>query len=153
MEILAVTNVDYNTQKDWEYEVYPTLEEGECTTAVTGLSKRLETEFRAAKLTHMSCGKVLLPCGLFQAISRDILAMADSKPCGFSGCMLYLNFAGEQDCRIKCSPYTDFTFKLYLFNSFLPQFLKKTTYGDTVMISTEYDLDKKNCIVCTSSEQ
>ncbi|KAF5290505.1 hypothetical protein FQA39_LY03609 [Lamprigera yunnana] len=155
MEILAVSNVEYNTQKDWEYEAYPTSEEGDCEAAVSALSKHLETELRAAKRTHLSCGEVLLPCGLLQGISRDILAMADSEPCGLRGCTLYLNFAGEQDCRrlstIKCDPYTASTFELYLtlkqtsssWNSFLPQFLKKITRGGTVMISTEYSLDKK----------
>jgi len=97
---------------------------------------------------------VLLPCGLLQRISQDILAMAESEPCGLRGCTLYLNFEGEQDCRrlstVKCDPSTASTFELYLtlkqasagWNSFLPQFLKKITRGSTMMISTEYELNK-----------
>lgn len=150
MEVLPVNNVNYAAQQDWEYEPYI----GDNDEYGSDLSARLEAELRAAKSTHLSCGEVLLPCGLLQRISQDILAMADSEPCGLRGCTLYLNFEGEQDCRrlstVKCDPSTASTFELYLtlkqtsagWNSFLPQFLKKITRGSTVMISTEYELNK-----------
>lgn len=122
---------------DWNYEFYPTSEEAESAAAVSALGKRLESELRAAKRTHLSCGEVLLPCGLLQRIARDILAMAESEPCGLRGCTLYLCYENE-DCRtlttstVKCDPTTASTFEVYLalklsstgWNSFLPQFLR-----------------------------
>lgn len=118
---------------DWYYVPYPNSED--CV-AVEALAKRLEAELRAAKHTHLSCGEVLLPCGLLQKIAEDILELADSELCGLRGCTLYLAFEGEDDCRrlgvVKCDPSTASTFELYLtfkqstagWNSFLPQFLK-----------------------------
>lgn len=110
--------------------------EDSCELMIKALSRRLETELREAKHTHLDCGEVLLPCGLLQRISRDILAMAESEPCGLRGCTLYLDFEGHEECTrlsiIKCDPTTASTFELYLtlkqaasgWNSFLPQFLK-----------------------------
>lgn len=121
---------------DWVYAQYPTSEEEDYVAAVDALSKKLEEELRAAKRTHLSCGEVLLPCGLLQRIARDILENADSELCGLRGCTLYVSFASEEDTRrlstVKCDPYTASTFELYLtlkqstagWNSFLPQFLK-----------------------------
>jgi len=151
MEVLSINSVNYASQNDWDYDSYVASEEDDYG---NDLPARLEAELRAAKSTHLSCGEVLLPCGLLQRISRDILAMAESEPCGLRGCTLYLDFEGEQDCRrlstVKCDPATTSTFELYLtlkqssagWNSFLPQFLKKITRGNTVMISTEYELQK-----------
>ncbi|GJQ80070.1 hypothetical protein Trydic_g19354 [Trypoxylus dichotomus] len=153
MEILSVTNVDYTNQIDWEYASYQD-EYDFNEAAVNALSKRLEEELRAAKHTHLSCGEVLLPCGLLQDVSRQILDMADSELYGLRGCTLYLSFEGEQECRklstIKIDPSTVSTFELYLtlkqstagWNSFLPQFIKKITRGGTVMISPEFALTK-----------
>ncbi|XP_025837102.1 protein charybde-like [Agrilus planipennis] len=154
MEVIPVSSHTYNNQNELDYEYDPTLDEDN-EPIVSALSKRLEEELRAAKRTHLSCGEVLLPCGLLQRISRDVLVMADSEPCGLRGCTLYFNFASDEDSRrlstVKCDPYTASTFELYLtlkenprgWDSFLPQFLKKITRGGTVMISSEYELTKK----------
>lgn len=103
---------------------------------VSALAKRLEEELRAAKRGHLSCGEVLLPCGLLGRVSRDIFDQADCEPCGLRGCTLYISFDGEGGTRrlgsTKLDPYTASTFELYLtlkqsapgWNSFLPQFLK-----------------------------
>lgn len=99
------------------------------------LSKKLEEEIRSAKRTHLSCGEVLLPCGLLQKIAENILQTADTELCGLRGMTLYLLFEGEEDCRrlsaVKIDPTTPSTFELYLtFKqanagwTFLPQFLK-----------------------------
>ncbi|XP_018324751.1 protein charybde [Agrilus planipennis] len=155
MEVLSFENVDYNKGNVWVYDYDSSYEEDYGTTAVNALSQRLEQELRAAKRSHFSCGEVLLPCGLLQTISQDILSLADKEPCGLRGCTLYLNFEGEEDCRrlstVRCDPTTASTFELYLtlkqsstkWNSFLPQFLKKITRGGTVVISSEYELQKK----------
>lgn len=123
------------------YDAYPFSEEG---AVVQGLAKRLEDELRAAKRTHLSCTEVLLPCGLLQRIARDMVAMAESEPCGLRGCTLYLCYEvegesegevckGTTPCtRFECDPATASTFELYLtlrlasrgWNSFLPQFLR-----------------------------
>ncbi|KAB0794023.1 hypothetical protein PPYR_13643 [Photinus pyralis] len=125
-----------------------------CEVAINALSKRLETELRQAKSTSLGCCEVLLPCGLLQRISKDIIAMAESEPCGLRGCTLYLNFEGLEECRrlsiIKCDPTTASTFELYLtlkqapsgWNSFLPQFLRNLTRGGTIVISPAYILSK-----------
>lgn len=123
---------------DWECAYYPASEEDGCNAAASALSKRLEEELRAAKRGHLSCGEVLLPCGLLQKIAEDILDLADSELCGLRGCTLFISFEGEgpEDSRklgtVKLDPYTASTFELYLtlkqsapgWNSFLPQFLK-----------------------------
>lgn len=111
-------------------------EEEDCAAAVDALSKKLEEELRAAKRTHLSCGEVLLPCGLLQRIARDVIELADSELCGLRGCTLHVTFESEDERRtlstVKCDPYTASTFELYLtlkqstagWNFFLPQFLK-----------------------------
>lgn len=122
---------------DWTYEPFTPSDDSDCTImAINALSKRIESELRSAKRTHLACGEVLLPCGLLRMIARDILSMAESEPCGLRGCTLYLNFEGEDVCRrlstVKCDPTTASTFELSLtlkqantgWNSFLPQFLK-----------------------------
>lgn len=153
MEVLPIINVDYSSQRGYEYDPYS--ESGERSAAVGLLSKRLEAELRAAKHTHLSCGEVLLPCGLLPRIASDILAMAESEPCGLRGCTLYLSFENDQECRklsiVKCDPTTVSTFELYLtlkqdvtsWHSILPQFLKNLARGGTVMISSAYTLNKK----------
>jgi hypothetical protein len=75
-------------------------------------------ELRSAKRTHLSCGEVLLPCGLLHRISRDILSMAESEPYGIKGCLIYINFEASDECRklsnVKCDPGTGTTFELNL---------------------------------------
>lgn len=44
---------------------------------VATLTRRLEQELRAAKRSHLSCGEVLLPCGLLQKVSFIIEADLD----------------------------------------------------------------------------
>lgn len=154
MEVLPLNfTLEYQKQKGY-YNPSSTSEELSHENSVMILSKRLESEIRAAKRTHLSCGEVLLPCGLLQKISEDILRIAESELCGVRGCTLYLLFEGEEDCRrlstVKVDPATPSTFELYLtFKQanagwgFLPQFFKKITGGGTVVISTEYELTKK----------
>lgn len=155
MEVLSVTNIRYSTIPEdsvWEYSEFPESEE---VALIEALSKRLEAELRTAKRTHLSVGEVLLPTGLTRTIAQSIFHLADSEPCGLRGCTLYINFeVNELKTKlstIKCDPTTPSTFEVYLtlkqttagWNSFLPQFLKKITRGGTVMISPEYDLQKK----------
>ncbi|GJQ80066.1 hypothetical protein Trydic_g19350 [Trypoxylus dichotomus] len=140
--------------QNWGYDTYPSSDDECNAAAVSALSQRLESELRTAKRTHLSCGEVLLPCGLLQRIARDIIAMAESEPCGLRGCVLFLNFEGEGNSMrlntIKCDPMTASTFELYLtlkqsitsWNSFIPQFIKNLTRGGTVMISPAYTLSK-----------
>ncbi|XP_044759949.1 protein scylla-like isoform X1 [Coccinella septempunctata] len=155
MEVLPIgqQHLEYQNQSRY-YNPSATSEELTHENSVMILSKKLEDEIRAAKRTHLLCGEVLLPCGLLQKISEDILNIADSELCGIRGCTLYLLFEGEEDCRrlstVKIDPTIPSTFELYLtFKQanggwgFLPQFLKKITGGGTVVISTEYELTKK----------
>lgn len=156
MEVLPIqnTHVEYQKQNKWYYDPRPLLEDQKCGAQVEFLSKKLEEEIRAAKRTHLSCGEVLLPCGLLQKVSKDILQISESELCGLRGMNLYLLFEGEEDCRrlsfVKIDPTTPSTFEVYLtFKqanagwAFLPQFLKKIARGGTVIISTEYELTKK----------
>ncbi|KAJ8915024.1 hypothetical protein NQ315_015999 [Exocentrus adspersus] len=102
--------------------------------AVASLARRIEAELRSAKRTHLSCGEVLLPCGLLQRIAADIVAMAESEPCGLRGCKLYLLFETTRHCirlgTVQCDVATAATFELYLTLKqsstgwqFLPQFI------------------------------
>lgn len=158
---------------EWSYDPYtpatspntPSTDPTDAET-ISALCARLECELRTAKRTHLSCGEVLLPCDLLPRISRDIIAMAESEPCGLRGCTLFLSFEGE-GCRVgedklgkggevqlgevKCDPGTASTFEVYLtlkqaglggWGSFLPQFIKNLARGNTVMISAAYTLRK-----------
>ncbi|CAH1984219.1 unnamed protein product [Acanthoscelides obtectus] len=151
MEVLPIQPTQY--QNITYFDPRPFLQE-KYSAQVEFLSKRLEEEIRAAKRTHLSCGEVLLPNGLLQKVSRDIIRMSEGELCGLRGMNLYLLFEGEEDCRrlsfLKIDPTTTSTFEVYLtFKqanagwAFLPQFLKKITRGGTVIISTEYELTKK----------
>ncbi|KAJ8967597.1 hypothetical protein NQ314_002714 [Rhamnusium bicolor] len=95
-----------------------TPEEGDCLTTISSLSQRIESELRSAKRTHLACGEVLLPCGLLQRISSDIISMAESEPCGLRGCKLYLLFETSEHCirlgTVQCDLTTASTFELYL---------------------------------------
>lgn len=163
-----MANVDYNNQEEcaWSYDSYPFACESECTKAVNDLADRLEEELKFAKRNHFNSGEVLLPFGLLQRISRDILEEAEQEPCGIRGCTLYLHFKGEDNKSsnnnnnnnnngvslgtVKFDRSTASTFEITLllkqstagWNSFLPQFLKKITRGGTVMIDTDYKLVK-----------
>lgn len=123
---------------------------------VATLTRRLEQELRAAKRSHLSCGEVLLPCGLLQKVARDIASMAESEPCGLRGCHLYIVFEPQgalpstRIAKIECDPGTPCTFELYLTLkqsstgwNFLPQFLRNLTRGGTVVLSRAYTLSKK----------
>lgn len=123
---------------------------------VATLTRRLEQELRAAKRTHLSCGEVLLPCGLLQRVARDIATMAESEPCGLRGCHLYVLFEPHGTLpstrigKIECDPGTACTFELYLTLkqssngwNFLPQFIRNLTRGGTVVLSPAYTLSKK----------
>lgn len=127
--------IDFVSFAEYYFDPRPILQDPKYTVQVEFLSKRLEEEIRAAKKTHLSCGEVLLPCGLLQKISEDILKISEKELCGIRGMNLYLLFEGEEDCRrlsnFKMDPTTPSTFEVYLtFKQanagwgFLPQFLK-----------------------------
>ncbi|XP_066139718.1 protein charybde-like [Euwallacea fornicatus] len=120
------------------------------------LTLRLEQELRAAKRSHLSCGEVLLPCGLLLRVARDIASMAESEPCGLRGCHLFVLFEphgalpSTRIAKVECDPGTACTFELYLTLkqsstgwNFLPQFLRNLTRGGTVVLSPAYTLSKK----------
>lgn len=119
---------------DWTHDPYPLSDDG--LTTITTLAQRLESELRGAKRTHLACGEVLLPCGLLRRIARDIVAMAESEPCGLRGCKLYMLFETDDNyCmrlgHVQCDLATATTFELYLTLkqsatgwNFLPQFLR-----------------------------
>lgn len=109
---------------------------GDCLAiTIAALSRRIESELRAAKRSHLACGEVLLPCGLLQRIAADIVSMAESEPCGLRGCKLYLLFETTEHCvrvgMVQCDVATAATFELYLTLKqsstgwqFLPQFIR-----------------------------
>lgn len=126
---------DHYVFPEYYFDPRPFLQDPKYTVQVEFLSKRLEEEIRAAKRTHLSCGEVLLPCGLLQKVSEDVLKISEKELCGIRGMNLYLLFEGEEDCRrlsnFKMDPTTPSTFEVYLtFKQanagwgFLPQFLK-----------------------------
>ncbi|XP_044253602.1 protein scylla-like [Tribolium madens] len=161
MEVLTNHLADYQKSEKsnfWYYDPSRQVQESDCDSPVSFLSKRLEEEIRKAKRTHLSCGEVLLPCGLLQKVAEDVLEIAETELYGLKGCTLYLLYEGEEDCRrlsnFKIDPTTPSTFEIYLtFKqanagwTFLPQFLKKITRGSTVVISTEYELTKKKLYI------
>ncbi|XP_045476782.1 protein scylla-like [Harmonia axyridis] len=149
MEVIALTNDVRFTEKE-EYGQYGCSEE---VAIVETLSKRLEDELRLARKENF-LEEILLPHGLTLDIAKRVFQMAELEPCGLRGCILYIEFELKDEkrkiCSIKCDPSIPPTFELHLtfrqavngWNVFLPQFLKKITRS-TVMISAEYDLQKK----------
>lgn len=113
-------------------------ENSEWRSAVELVSRRLETELRAAKSSgKLAAGEVLLPCVLLPRVAADVLAAADSEPCGLRGCTLNISLdTGAENtthvATVNCDPSTVSTFELYLtlkqdhttWTSILPQFLK-----------------------------
>ncbi|RZC43186.1 RTP801 C domain containing protein [Asbolus verrucosus] len=152
MEIITLTNQFNNNVGE---NGAPFVADSSEALAVEALSKRFAEELKKAKRAHLACGEVLLPTDLTRALARDVYALAEAEPCGLKGCTIYINFENGDDSRrlsvVNCDPSTPSTFELYLtlkqningWNNFLPQFLKKMTRGGTVMISSEYDLQKK----------
>lgn len=119
---------------EWYYDPRPHLIEPS-NSAAHFLAKMLEEEIRSAKKTHLSAGEVLLPTGLLQRVSEDVLEVAESECYGVRGMTLHLLYEGEEDCRrmscLKLDPSTPSTFEVYLtFKQanagwgFLPQFIK-----------------------------
>ncbi|EFA08258.1 protein charybde [Tribolium castaneum] len=149
MEIITLTNQFNNNVGESEVVLDSEV------LAVEALAKRFGDELKKAKRAHFACGEVLLPADLTRALAKDVLAKAETEPCGLKGCTIFINFeSGEERRRlsvVNCDPSTPTTFELYLtlrqnvngWNHFLPQFLKKMTRSGTVMISSEYDLQKK----------
>lgn len=119
---------------EWYYDPRPHLIEPS-NSAAHFLAKMLEQEIRSAKKTHLSAGEVLLPTGLLQRVSEEVLEVAESECYGVRGMTLHLLYEGEEDCRrmscLKLDPSTPSTFEVYLtFKQanagwgFLPQFIK-----------------------------
>ncbi|XP_056634615.1 protein charybde-like [Diorhabda carinulata] len=154
MEVLPFVDIKHSSLEgcETEYNEFFGLEE---TSVIESLSKRLEGELRTAKRTHLSVGEVLLPNGLTHSIAKDLFYLADSEPCGLRGCTLYIDFEMNDIktnlSQVKCDASTPSTFEVYLtlkqavtgWNSLLPQFLRKITKSGAIMISVEYDLQKK----------
>ncbi|XP_046990405.1 protein charybde-like [Schistocerca americana] len=142
-------NIPINGVGNREYD-------GESEEEISALAHKLEKELRIGKQRSLPSEiRFLLPEDLLKCISRDILAMADSEPCGLRGCTMFLNFEGENECRrlrsFKYDDSTVSTFELFLmlkqdkntWNSILPEFLKRMTRSNTVVISRAYTLKKK----------
>jgi hypothetical protein len=149
------SNSESGLDIDTKYETFlynlPTYNED----AIQLLAIVLEKQLREAKLKHLACTEVLLPCGLLNRIAVDMLDMADSEPCGIRGCNIIIEFEDEpantrRIASLKVDQNTVSTFELYLtikqdrsgWTSILPQFLKNLTRGGTIMISREYMLVK-----------
>jgi len=159
MEVLPVSNVEYNSQEVCNYESYSFADENEVSrTVVDALAARLVEELKCAKKNHFSSGEVLLPYGLLQTVAKDVLQEAEMEPCGLRGCTLYLRFRGEDRAEsdillgtVKFDRTTASTFEITLclkqstagWNFIpIPQFLKKMARGGTVMIDSDYKLEK-----------
>jgi len=152
MEIITFSNQFNNNVGESEL---PSVCDSSEAIAIEALSKRFADELKRAKRAHLACGEVLLPTDLMRSLAKDVYTLADAEPYGLKGCTIYINFEGAENVKrklsvINCDPSTPSTFELYLtlkqatngWNNFLPQFLKKMTSGGTVMISSEYDLQK-----------
>lgn len=63
--------------------------------AIQLLAIVLEKQLREAKLKHLACTEVLLPCDLLNRVAVDMLEMADSEPCGIRGCNIIIEFEDE----------------------------------------------------------
>lgn len=86
----------YWSQNGVGFGVELDTESAEMAAAVRAVALHLEGTLRAAKKAHLSCGEVLLPPTLLTRVSRDIIRMAETEPCGLRGCLILLSFESGQ---------------------------------------------------------
>jgi len=67
-------------------------ESAELASTVRAIALRLEGALRSAKKAHLQTSEVLLPPDLLTRISRDIVRMSETEPCGLRGCLILLDF-------------------------------------------------------------
>jgi len=80
-------------------------ESAELASTVRAIALRLEGALRTAKKAHLQTSEVLLPPDLLTRISRDIVRMSETEPCGLRGCLILLDFeSGHSSSSSSSSP-------------------------------------------------
>ncbi len=128
---------------------------------VNYLSKKIETTLKEAKEEKkLNCTEILIPQMLTKQIAQDIIAMAETEPCGLRGCLLYLNIEEKTLCRrlgeIKLDKSSVPTFEMYLtlkraIPSWIDAFENKLLRKESVVIDQLYRLSKKKLYRTLSS--
>ena len=126
------------------------------------LIKKIESTLKKAKENKtLPCTEILSPQQLIHQIAQDIIAMAESEPCGIRGCVLYINLEEKSICRrigeVKLGDQsTVATFEMYLTlkrasSSWLDAVESKLFGKESVVLSELYKLSKKKLFRSLSS--
>ena len=125
------------------------------------LTKKIETTLREAKESKkLNCTEILIPQKLTVQIAEDIIAMAESEPCGLRGCILYINIEEKTLCRrlgeTKLDRSSVPTFEMYLtlkraIPGWIDAFENKLFRKESVILSEVYRISKKKLYRSVSS--
>ena len=128
---------------------------------VNYLTKKIETTLKEAKeAKKLNCTEILIPQKLTTQIAQDIIAMAESEPCGLRGCILYINIEEKTLCRrlgeAKLDRSSVPTFEMYLtlkreIPGWIDAFENKLFRKESVILSEVYRISKKKLYRSLSS--
>ncbi|XP_022254613.1 DNA damage-inducible transcript 4-like protein [Limulus polyphemus] len=117
------------------------------------LADKLENSLRQAKL-KLHCDEVIFPTNLNHRIARDIMHMSVQEPCGWRGCVIYINLEEKKLRRhigkVKCDPDAVATFEVFLnlktewssWFSMKQKIKVRMGFKSAVVISEGYTLNK-----------
>lgn len=138
----------FDSIEDFEIE-----SEGEAE-ARTSLVQQLTQEV-TSRADALGCGQVLIPPGLIDQVTAQVLRLADSEPCGVRGGVLYIHFFnGEQLqrlTRVVLDPSMPNTYEIFLtlrpdtttWYHKMSRIIKPLRRSGPLHVSRDYKLEKK----------
>jgi len=125
----------------------------DCEEHVNYLKKKIELTLKEAKETKkLNCTEILIPHELTQHIAQDMIAMAETEPCGLRGCCLYINIEEKTLCRrlgeVRLDKGSVPTFEMYLtlkkaIPGWIDAFENRLLGKESVILSEVYRISKK----------
>ncbi|XP_066985713.1 protein charybde-like [Macrobrachium rosenbergii] len=113
------------------------------------------TQEVTSRADALGCGQVMIPPGLIDEVTAQVLRLADSEPCGVRGGVLHVHFFdGEQLqrlTRVVLDPSMPNTFELYLslradtttWYHKMSRIIKPLRRSGPLHLSRDYKLEKK----------
>ncbi|KAK4312411.1 hypothetical protein Pmani_016166, partial [Petrolisthes manimaculis] len=127
--------------------------EGE-TAARESLVHRLAREV-TSRADELGCGQVIVPPGLIDEITAQVLRLADSEPCGVRGGVLHVLYSDEEITQhlasMELDPSMPNTFELYLklthdtssWYRKMARLIKPLRKSSPLLLSTNFVLGKR----------
>lgn len=134
-----------------DFEVFEA--EGEAAARVS-LVQQLTQEV-TSRADALGCGQVIVPSGLIDEVTAQVLRLADSEPCGVRGCVLHVHYdSGDQRqrlTRVVLDPTMPNTFELYLtlrpdtttWYHKMSRIIKPLRKSGPLLLSTDFKLEKQ----------